>query len=354
MSGLWRGFRKTCIRDKSRGFLFKVQFKKHKKEIFSFWYERSRKAGLFFWLKLYFMQHILMQHMPLMVKLKIANLQFILVFLLSFLIPHSTVFANTNQECDYRIVSKVIDGDTFELTDGSKIRLIGVDTPETVDPRIDVEWFGKEAARKSKEWVEGEKACFKQDRDKTMNTDKYGRLLRYVWRDSFFVNAELIKQGYGFAYARFPFEYLEDFKLYERNARENNKGLWNKEKQKAWEEELEKNKAIAKTCSTPEAEKTICPEDAINYIGKHRTVRFFVRKSYDSGKAVFLNSKNNFKDPDNFTAVIFEADKNNFPTDPADFYWGKTIDVTGKIKKYKKRAEIILKDSSQIKILSEK
>lgn len=260
-------------------------------------------------------------------------------------------------KCDFQRVSRVIDGDTFELPDGTRVRLIGVDTPEILDPRKDVQWFGREASKKLKEWIEGESVCLRQDRDKTQDVDKYGRLLRYVWKyttkeqtPNFFVNAEIIKQGYGFAYTKYPFQYLEDFRRYEREAIENNRGLWNKEKQKIWEREIEKNKTFAKTCGKV---KPICPEDALNYIGQYKTVRFFVKKSYDSGKAVFLNNKNNFEDPDNFTAVIFESDKNKFPPQPADIYSGKTIDVTGIIKEYKGRAEIILKDKSQIRIIDE-
>jgi len=45
-------------------------------------------------------------------------------------------------------------------------------------------------------------------------------------KDGIFLNAEIIKQGYGFAYTRFPFKYLEDFRQYEREARKNNRGLW--------------------------------------------------------------------------------------------------------------------------------
>lgn len=265
-------------------------------------------------------------------------------------------------KCSFPTVSRVIDGDTFELSDSTKVRLIGVDTPETVDPRIEVQWFGREASKKLKEWIEKETVCLRQDRDKTQNIDKYGRLLRYVWKytpeeqasdntsvlEGFFVNAEIIKQGYGFAYTKYPFQYLENFRKYEREARENNRGLWNKKKQEKWEKEIEENKVLAKTCGKAE---TICPENAINHIGQYKTIRFFVKKSYDSGKAIFLNSKNNFKDYDNFTAVIFETNKNNFPPQAADLYWGKTIDVTGKIMEYKGRAEIILEDDSQIKII---
>lgn len=253
-----------------------------------------------------------------------------------------------NSGCNYHIVSGVIDGDTFELPDGVKVRLIGVDTPETVDPREDVQWFGREAAKKLKEWISGKRICLKRDRDKTQDIDKYGRLLRYVWKERFFVNAELIKQGYAFAFTVYPFQYLEDFRKYEKEAREKNIGLWNKKKQEIWEKEVERNKSLAITCGR---DKTICPENALKYIGKHMIVRFFVKKSYDSNKAIFLNSKNDYNDYDNFTAVIFAGDKNKFPGEPADYYWGKTIDVRGEIKEYKGRAEIILENPSQIRVL---
>ncbi len=267
----------------------------------------------------------------------------------------STSISDDHQKCEYQIVSRVIDGDTFELSDGIRVRLIGVDTPETVDPREDVQWFGREAARKLKGWILGKRVCLKRDRDRTQDLDIHGRLLRYVWlesthteKDGLFVNAELIKQGYGFAYTDYPFQYLEEFRKYERDARKNNRGLWNRKKQELWEKEVERNKSLSRTCGR---ENTICPQDTIRHIGEYRTVRFFVRKSYDSGKAVFLNSKNDFRDYDNFTAVIFEENKNKFPKEPADYYWGKTLDVTGRIVEYEGRAEIILERPSQIKIV---
>jgi micrococcal nuclease len=262
-------------------------------------------------------------------------------------------------QCDFQKVLRVIDGDTFETKDNDRVRLIGVDTPETADTRKTVEWFGREASKKLREWIEGETVCLREDIDKTRGIDKYGRLLRYVWKypsdsiesqksESFFVNAELIKQGFGFAYTRYPFQYLEDFRKYERNARMHDRGLWDRTKQDAWEREIAINRELARTCG---GAGTICPEDALNYAGKHKTVRFFVEKSYDSGKAVFMNSKRNFKDDDNFTAVIFKASRHRFKPHPADLYWGKTIDVSGTIKLYDSRAEIILNNSSQIQII---
>ncbi len=57
--------------------------------------------------------------------------------------------------------------------------------------------------------------------------DRYGRTLAYVYlNDGTFLNAEIIKQGYGFVYTKFPFKYLNDFRLYERVAQQEKKGLW--------------------------------------------------------------------------------------------------------------------------------
>ena len=121
-------------------------------------------------------------------------------------------------------VKRVIDGDTVELTTSEKIRLIGVDTPETKDPRKPVQYFGKEATAFTQRLVEGKRVRLEYDQQRQ---DKYGRTLAYVYLDDgTFVNAEIIRQGYGFAYTRFPFTYLEQFRQLEREAREAKRGLW--------------------------------------------------------------------------------------------------------------------------------
>ena len=121
-------------------------------------------------------------------------------------------------------VKRVIDGDTLLLTNGEKVRLIGVDTPETKHPQKPVQRFGREAYLFTRELVEGKEVRLEFD---WQRRDKYGRLLAYVYlTDGTFLNAEIIIQGYGFAYTRFPFKYLEEFRKYEREARENGKGLW--------------------------------------------------------------------------------------------------------------------------------
>lgn len=123
--------------------------------------------------------------------------------------------------------SRVVDGDTLIVQIAGKserVRLIGVDTPETVHPKKPVEYFGNESSAFTKKLVEGEMVRLEYDVQKR---DRYGRLLAYVYlTDGTFLNAEIIKQGYGFAYTRFPFKYLEQFRQYEKSAREAGTGLW--------------------------------------------------------------------------------------------------------------------------------
>jgi micrococcal nuclease len=143
----------------------------------------------------------------------------------TFVIPVLILFflLSTSHAEIYK-VKRVIDGDTLLLINGERVRLIGVDTPETKHPQKPVQYFGREAYLFTKEMVDGKEARFEFDRQKR---DRYGRLLAYVYLlDGTFLNAEIIKQGYGFAYTRFPFKYMEEFRRFEREARDKRKGLW--------------------------------------------------------------------------------------------------------------------------------
>ena len=122
------------------------------------------------------------------------------------------------------ICTKVIDGDTIVLSNDEKVRLIGVDAPETKHPQKPAEYFGKEATAFTNKMVGGKVVKLKYD---VQRRDKYGRLLAYVYLvDGTFLNAEIIKQGYGHVYTKAPFKYLEQFRQYEKEARENKRGLW--------------------------------------------------------------------------------------------------------------------------------
>jgi endonuclease YncB( thermonuclease family) len=125
---------------------------------------------------------------------------------------------------DAVMVQKVIDGDTIELADGRHVRLIGIDTPETVDPRRPVGCFGREASDKNKELVEGKNVRLVKD---ISETDKYGRLLRYVYVGDIFVNEYLVREGYARASSYPPdVRYRDLFREAEADARINKRGLW--------------------------------------------------------------------------------------------------------------------------------
>lgn len=125
-------------------------------------------------------------------------------------------------------VTKVIDGDTIEISirgKREKVRLLGIDTPETVDPRKPVQCFGLEASNKMKSLVDGKYVKLVDDRTQG-NRDKYKRLLRYVYDGKIFINREMVAQGYAFSYKQYPTKYLNEFNKLEKEAREKNLGLW--------------------------------------------------------------------------------------------------------------------------------
>lgn len=130
----------------------------------------------------------------------------------------------TKEEANIR-VQRVIDGDTIELENGQKVRYIGINTPETVDPRRKVECFGKEASAFNHNLVEGKFVRLVKD---ISETDKYGRLLRFVYlEDGTLVNEVLVREGYAYASVYPPDISKKDlFSEAESAARIEKQGLW--------------------------------------------------------------------------------------------------------------------------------
>jgi micrococcal nuclease len=124
-------------------------------------------------------------------------------------------------------VVRVVDGDTVDLAPCGRVRLIGIDTPETVDPRRPVQCFGREAAAKATELLEGQTVFLEPDPTQG-ERDRHGRLLRYVWlADGRLVNLELVAQGYAHEYTyAAPYTYQDAFQRAQREAREQGRGLW--------------------------------------------------------------------------------------------------------------------------------
>ncbi len=121
-------------------------------------------------------------------------------------------------------VVKVVDGDTIEIEGGARVRYIGVDTPETVKPATPVQCFGKEASAKNKELLEGKIVELEKD---VSETDRYGRLLRYVYIGDIFVNKYLVDEGFAYSSSYPPdVKYQEIFKEAQKAAQDAKKGLW--------------------------------------------------------------------------------------------------------------------------------
>ena len=117
----------------------------------------------------------------------------------------------------------MVDGDTIVVGE-ERVRLIGIDTPESVKPGTPVECFAREASAFLERLVEGRRVRLELDVEER---DRYGRLLAYVYRDDLFVNAEMVARGYA-TVATFPpnVRHVQRFLRLQRDARANGRGLW--------------------------------------------------------------------------------------------------------------------------------
>jgi micrococcal nuclease len=134
------------------------------------------------------------------------------------------------QPGEYR-VSEFYDGDTIGVDMNGrleKIRMIGVDTPETHHPSKPVQCFGQAASDFTKRIVEQQGSAVRLTADPlSSNRDRYDRLLRYVHlRDGTLLNQRIIEEGYGFAYTQFIFSKSNAFRVSQKAARDDNRGLW--------------------------------------------------------------------------------------------------------------------------------
>jgi len=226
-------------------------------------------------------------------------------------------------------VRHVVDGDTVELSNGARVRYIGIDTPE-IRKRKGSEWiykpmpYAEEAKEFNKMLVEGKSVRLEYDVQKK---DKYNRDLAYVYIGDKMVNMEMVKQGFAMIYTYPPnVRYTQRFIEAQKDARDNKRGLWIG---------LEENKI-----STPQAK---------NNIGIVRMIESEVVDTHLTEKLLILKFKDNFK-------VVIYRDNiapglKDMARSPNKYFKGKTVKVYGIIKEYKGYPEIALHDMSQLEIL---
>lgn len=147
-------------------------------------------------------------------------------------VQQSSSSATLGIEGQKAYVTKVVDGDTIDVTIAGKdfkVRFVGMDTPETVDPRRPVGCFGKEASNETKSLLTGKTVILQKD---VSETDKYGRILRYIYlplEDGkyLFVNDFLVREGFAKVYTYPPdVKFDKQFTEAQKEATENKRGMW--------------------------------------------------------------------------------------------------------------------------------
>ena len=153
-----------------------------------------------------------------------------LILVLLSIIIWTTSCGSTSSHPQHLIqatVSRVFDGDTIAAQingKAEKIRLIGMDTPETKKPNTPVMYYGPEASAYTQKRLEHQQVELEFDVEER---DRYGRLLAYVWINRELFNRTLVQKGYARMYTFPPnVKYVELFKEDQASARKKNLGIW--------------------------------------------------------------------------------------------------------------------------------
>ena len=242
-----------------------------------------------------------------------------------------------------KLVTKVIDGDTFLIEGGYSVRILGIDADERGYPCYEA------AKKRLEELVLSKEVKLEKGKE---DLDQYCRYLRYVFLDDKNISLELVKEG--LVVARFSPEdtkYREEIIQAEKEARENKigckwggKSLVNSEEKKSefkWERLTTERLGydVVGACL------------AGKYLGRELIVEGKIVDTYRDLKSntVFLNFEKPYPNQC-FTGVIFSSDLYKFVQNPEDYYLNKTVRIMGEIKEYQGRPEIILEDPFQVEV----
>ena len=134
-------------------------------------------------------------------------------------------FLSFQVESRVTTVQRVIDGDTFVTLEGEKVRMIGINAPEKADI------YGRESKNYLKSLIEDKQVTLMGDALNN-DTDRYGRLLRYVLLNSVDINKKMISDGYAFAYLTYKFSKSSEYRMAQIESRDNMLGMWGGKKSK--------------------------------------------------------------------------------------------------------------------------
>lgn len=223
-------------------------------------------------------------------------------------------------------VKQIVDGDTFILADGRKVRLLGVDAPELHHPVLPLQRFAREAADHLSTLLRGGGILL--EFDPGVEKDEYGRLLAYVRAGDVPVNERMVENGYAYVYTRRNCSRTAEFLSAENRARRTKRGMW--------ADALRHGRN-----ATPIDWRT-----AANRAGQYVAVEGKIAATHNSGKACFLNFDKNYRST--LTLVVFQRDFGRFPPNPEKHFSGKTVRAAGLVAIRGGRPEIIVEAPDQL------
>lgn len=243
-----------------------------------------------------------------------------------------------------KMVTKIIDGDTFLIEGGYSVRILGIDTDERGYPCYEV------AKDRLEELILNKEVKLERGEE---NLDKYCRYLRHIILNNQNIGLELVKQGLAVTYFFSEnVKYRDEIIQAEKIAREKKTGCKWSPAAKIEEKRNEKIEFQWEKLTTEKLGFDVVAACLTGkYLGKELIVEGKVVDTHSDLKSntVFLNFEKAYPNQC-FTGVIFGSDLYKFVQNPENYYLNKTVRIMGEIKEYKGKPEIILKDPSQIEI----
>ena len=248
------------------------------------------------------------------------------------------------QDGALKLATKIIDGDTFLIEGGYSVRILGIDADERGYPCYEA------AKNKLEELILNQEVKLEKG---TEDKDRWCRYLRYIFLNDKNISLELVKEG--LAVARFSPEdvkYREEVTQAEKEAKENKIGCkWSTKTKTPTEGEEKEQFQWEKLTTEKLGFDVVLACEAGQYLGRELIVEGKVADAYHDSKSntVFFNFETAYPNQC-FTAVIFSSDLYKFVQNPEDYYLNKTVRITGEVKEYQGRPEIILETPNQIEI----